>query len=491
MAGVLPSRPPPRGPVGRRRSGGAARSGGTAAPASRPSALGRIVRRAGPGGGAGAGVVLPPPDLRAAGRRRRRGRRGCATGHRGGARAPGRPRLGAGGGAPRRLGRRTVRSGARRRCLVRGRVDVALGLRSGGRLDGDRTAAHHRATGLGTGDRRGAQHAVSWLGGAPPARRGAGRDPARAGAGAGARSHAAEQRAKRGVQRPGIAGGWGPGPPAAAAGIAGRAVAGGRDRRHAAGPGRAVRDRRPARRAVSRSGASGCLSAPVSPWRYSSEKSALGRLKGSQKMASLAVPSSSRIGPAIPPPSNSGRRALDAELIRRTLSEDDAAARELHRHYRPIVASFLRKLGTQPHEIEDTCQDVFTTFFRHIASFRGEAELKTWVFRLCASEARKVRRKRRLGATLAAVLRREPPDEVVRPGGEERRHHPRSGDARPRSHDARAAPGVRTVRGRRAARQAGRGGRRQEHGLDVPPPLRGPADISRHVGDRATPGEAP
>ena len=92
-------------------------------------------------------------------------------------------------------------------------------------------------------------------------------------------------------------------------------------------------------------------------------------------MASLAVPSSSRIGPAIPPPSNSGRRALDAELIRRTLSGDDAAARELHRHYRPIVASFLRKLGTQPHELEDTCQDVFTLFFRYLASFRGEAEL--------------------------------------------------------------------------------------------------------------------
>ena len=58
---------------------------------------------------------------------------------------------------------------------------------------------------------------------------------------------------------------------------------------------------------------------------------------------------------------------------------------------------------------------MFTLFFRHVASFRGEAELKTWVFRLCASEARKVRRRRRIGATLAAVLRREPPEEVVAP----------------------------------------------------------------------------
>jgi len=132
-------------------------------------------------------------------------------------------------------------------------------------------------------------------------------------------------------------------------------------------------------------------------------------------MASLAAPASARISPALPPPRDGGRRTLDAELIRRSVAGDDAAARELHRHYQPIVSSFLRKLGTQPHELEDACQDVFTLFFRHVASFRGEAELKTWVFRLCASEARKVRRRRRIGATLAAVLRREPPEDVVAP----------------------------------------------------------------------------
>ena len=132
-------------------------------------------------------------------------------------------------------------------------------------------------------------------------------------------------------------------------------------------------------------------------------------------MASLAAPASARITPALPPPRDGGRRTLDAELIRRSVAGDDAAARELHHHYQPIVSSFLRKLGTQPHELEDACQDVFTLFFRHVASFRGEAELKTWVFRLCASEARKVRRRRRIGATLAAVLRREPPEDVVAP----------------------------------------------------------------------------
>lgn len=106
---------------------------------------------------------------------------------------------------------------------------------------------------------------------------------------------------------------------------------------------------------------------------------------------------------------------LDAELIRRTLAGDAAAARDLHRHYYPIVSAFLRKLGTHPHEIEDACQEVFTLFYRHLPTFRGDAELKTWVFRLCVSEARRARRRRRIGATLAALLRREPPEDVVAP----------------------------------------------------------------------------
>jgi RNA polymerase sigma-70 factor, ECF subfamily len=109
----------------------------------------------------------------------------------------------------------------------------------------------------------------------------------------------------------------------------------------------------------------------------------------------------------------SDRRAVDAELIRATLAGDRAAARELHRHYYRIVASFLRKLGVLPHDLEDACQEVFTQFFRYVGGFRGEAELKTWVFRLCVSEARRGRRRRRIAAALAGVLRREPPEETV------------------------------------------------------------------------------
>jgi len=109
------------------------------------------------------------------------------------------------------------------------------------------------------------------------------------------------------------------------------------------------------------------------------------------------------------------RRDLDASLIRGSLAGDRAAARELHDHYLPIATAFLRKLGTRPDEMEDAAQEVFLQFFRHLAGFRGEAELKTWLYRLCMTEARHVRRRRKIGAALAAVLRNEPPSDAVPP----------------------------------------------------------------------------
>jgi RNA polymerase sigma-70 factor (ECF subfamily) len=109
------------------------------------------------------------------------------------------------------------------------------------------------------------------------------------------------------------------------------------------------------------------------------------------------------------------RRHTDARLIQRTLNGDAGAARALHRHYLPIATSFLRKLGARPDELEDAGQEVFLQFFRHLPGFRGEAELKTWLYRLCITEARRVRRRRAVGATLAALLRSAPPVGAVPP----------------------------------------------------------------------------
>src|SRR3954469_10473680 len=111
----------------------------------------------------------------------------------------------------------------------------------------------------------------------------------------------------------------------------------------------------------------------------------------------------------------SARRPDDAELIQRSVRGDERAAQDLHRAYAPIATAFLRKLGIRGDEIDDARQEVFLQFFRYLASFRAEAELKTWLFRLCVSEARRLRRRRKSGTALAALLLSHPTKNEVPP----------------------------------------------------------------------------
>ena len=96
----------------------------------------------------------------------------------------------------------------------------------------------------------------------------------------------------------------------------------------------------------------------------------------------------------IPPPT----------LASRCVSGDPSAWRELHRTYYPVAAAFLRKLGVQDEAMEDACQEVFLQMFRYLPGFRGEADIKTWLYRLCATEAGSVRRRSRILTTVRALL---------------------------------------------------------------------------------------
>lgn len=106
---------------------------------------------------------------------------------------------------------------------------------------------------------------------------------------------------------------------------------------------------------------------------------------------------------------------LDQALLKRCVAGEANAWRSFHRHYYPIAAAFLRKLGTRPEELEDACQEVFLQAHRYLPSFRGEAEIKTWLYRLCVTEARRLRRRGRLGRMLRAWLTHEPADVNVTP----------------------------------------------------------------------------
>jgi RNA polymerase sigma-70 factor, ECF subfamily len=109
------------------------------------------------------------------------------------------------------------------------------------------------------------------------------------------------------------------------------------------------------------------------------------------------------------------RRAIDAALIARSISGDEGASRALHAHYYPIASAFLRKLGTHRGDVEDVCQDVFIQFFRWLPTFRGEAELQTWLFRVCVTQARRARRRRKVSELVASLFLREGREDIVRP----------------------------------------------------------------------------
>ena len=101
---------------------------------------------------------------------------------------------------------------------------------------------------------------------------------------------------------------------------------------------------------------------------------------------------------------------IEDTLVRNCRAGDPIAWRALHRRYYPVAAAFLRKLGAMPGDIEDTCQDVFVELYRNLANFRGQAEMKTWLYRLCVTQARRNRTRSRVRRVVREQLQRFMPD---------------------------------------------------------------------------------
>lgn len=100
----------------------------------------------------------------------------------------------------------------------------------------------------------------------------------------------------------------------------------------------------------------------------------------------------------------SGQAALVAECV----TGSAQAWSQLWRVYYPIAGAFLRKMGVREPELEDTCQNVFVQMVRYLPEFRGESDLKTWLYRICLGEAREQRRKSRLRRILQGILSAQP-----------------------------------------------------------------------------------
>jgi RNA polymerase sigma-70 factor (ECF subfamily) len=110
-------------------------------------------------------------------------------------------------------------------------------------------------------------------------------------------------------------------------------------------------------------------------------------------------------------------RPEERALLARCVGGDDEAWRHLCRRHYPRVAGTLRKLGVGAADVEDAAQEVFIEVFRYLPRFRGEAELGTWLYRLCISRAHQLRRRARTRERLRRFLLLAPAQAAPEPLG--------------------------------------------------------------------------
>lgn len=79
----------------------------------------------------------------------------------------------------------------------------------------------------------------------------------------------------------------------------------------------------------------------------------------------------------------------DAQLVERTQSGDQQAFAELVRRHSPLVFRLaVSILGREfASEAEDVTQEVFLKIHHAIASFRGESEFRSWIYRITFNQA--------------------------------------------------------------------------------------------------------
>ncbi len=95
---------------------------------------------------------------------------------------------------------------------------------------------------------------------------------------------------------------------------------------------------------------------------------------------------------------------VESPLLLECARGNHEAWRSLHVRYYPVTVAFLRKLGVREPDLDDASQEVFLQMHRYLPSFRGSSQLKTWLYRLCITQARRVRRRRRVSEALRSWL---------------------------------------------------------------------------------------
>ena len=76
----------------------------------------------------------------------------------------------------------------------------------------------------------------------------------------------------------------------------------------------------------------------------------------------------------------------EAMFVRRLQANEDAAYDELVRTYSASIFHVAYRMLGESAEASDVVQEIFLKVFRNISGFKGEAALKTWIFKIAFSE---------------------------------------------------------------------------------------------------------
>jgi RNA polymerase sigma-70 factor (ECF subfamily) len=95
--------------------------------------------------------------------------------------------------------------------------------------------------------------------------------------------------------------------------------------------------------------------------------------------------------------------AADIELVRRALSRDEAAVRAIIKANNRRLYRLARGILRNDSEAEDVVQETYVRAFTHLAEFRGDSSLSTWLSRIAMNEALGRLRRRRPGVELSSL----------------------------------------------------------------------------------------
>jgi RNA polymerase sigma-70 factor (ECF subfamily) len=93
----------------------------------------------------------------------------------------------------------------------------------------------------------------------------------------------------------------------------------------------------------------------------------------------------------------------DSELVRRAIARDAYAFRTITRRYNQRLYRIARSVLRNSTEAEDAVQEAYVSAFMHLASYRGESSLGSWLSRITLNEALGRLRRRRSAVDVAPL----------------------------------------------------------------------------------------